>query len=221
MVEPQLFLQLLMRLFTDPSRLDGSCQRLERNVSGQVRDVVLLLSARTSFAQNPHFIARHTLDTFIEHAVLGAVRDADAPCSEEACQRAFRAPAPTDLLPFFADQHHLSRNWGHIRDMVFARLTGFLRRKDHGDIGRIDFLAPRHTNCPQEATFAQSKTERCARSVSCVRQHTAEANTGCDHAIDLGQRDLWLRPCCAMLDWNAGTLQTYRIARPTLGNEET
>src|SRR5258708_24425323 len=66
MVEPQFFLQLLMRLFTDPTRLNGSCQCLKRNVSGQIRDVVLLLSARSSFAQDPHFIARHTLDTFIE-----------------------------------------------------------------------------------------------------------------------------------------------------------
>jgi hypothetical protein len=57
MVEPQLFLQLLMRLFTDPPCLDGSCQRLERNVSGQIRDVVLLLSARSSFAQDPHLVA--------------------------------------------------------------------------------------------------------------------------------------------------------------------
>src|SRR5450631_3204654 len=99
MVEPQLFLQLLMRLFTDPPGLDGSCQRLKRNVSGQIRDVILLLSARSSFAQDPHFIARHTLDTLIEHTVLRAVRDADAPCSEEACQRTFRTPAPADLLP--------------------------------------------------------------------------------------------------------------------------
>src|SRR5260221_6842366 len=141
MVEPQLFLQLLMRLYTVRPRLEASCKRLERIVSGKVRDVVLLLCARSSFAQDPHFIARHTLDTFIEHAVLWAVRDADAPCSEEACQRAFRAPAPTDLPPLFADQHRLGRNWRHIRDMVFARLTGFLRRKDHGDIARIDFLA--------------------------------------------------------------------------------
>src|SRR5258708_37967067 len=103
MVEPQLFLQLLMRLFTDPPRLDGSCQRLERNVSGQVRDVVLLLSARSSFAQDPHFIARHTLDTFIEHAGLWAFPEPDAPGSEGACRRAFRAPAPPDLPPLFAD----------------------------------------------------------------------------------------------------------------------
>src|ERR1700686_5784731 len=98
MVEPQLFLQLLMRLFTDPPRLDGSCQRLKRNVSGQIRDVVLLLSARSSFTQDPHFLARHTLDTFIEHAALWAVRDANAPCSEEACQRTFCTPAPAYLL---------------------------------------------------------------------------------------------------------------------------
>jgi hypothetical protein len=107
MVEPQLFLQLLMRLFTNPPRLDSSCQRLKRNVSGQIRDVVLLLSARSSFAQYPHFIARHTLDTLIEHTVLWAIRDADAPCREKACQRAFCTPTPTDLLSLYADQHRL------------------------------------------------------------------------------------------------------------------
>src|SRR5271154_4364410 len=42
MVEPHFFLQLLMRLFTDPPRLDGGCQRLKQNVSGQIPDVVLL-----------------------------------------------------------------------------------------------------------------------------------------------------------------------------------
>src|ERR1700676_2542531 len=107
MVEPQLFLQLLMRLFTDPPRLDGSCKRLKRNVSGQIRYVVLLLSARSSFAQDERFIARHTLDTFIEHAVLWAVRDADAPVREKACKQAFRTPGPADLLPACADQHLL------------------------------------------------------------------------------------------------------------------
>jgi len=96
-----------MRLFTNPTRLNGSCQCLKRNVSGQIRDVVLLLSARSSFGQDPHFIARHTLDTFIEHSVLWAVRDADAPCSKKACQRAFCTPAPADLLPLYADQHRL------------------------------------------------------------------------------------------------------------------
>jgi hypothetical protein len=32
--------------------------------------------------------------------------------------------------------------------------------------------------------------------------------------------DLWLGPRCAVFDWNAGTLQTHRITRPTLGNEQ-
>ena len=45
-------------------------------------------------------------------------------------------------------------------------------------------------------------TERRARSVSRVRQHTAEANTACDHAIDLSQRDLlaWTVPRDARLE---------------------
>src|SRR5690349_6423972 len=75
--------------------------------------------------------------------------------------------SPTNIVS--AETGDISGIW------CLSGLRAFLRRKDHGDIARIDFLAPRHTNCPQEATFAQSMTERRARSVSRVRQHTAEA----------------------------------------------
>jgi len=37
--------------------------------------------------------------------------------------------------------------------------------------------------------------KRRAQPVTGIRQHTAEAHTGRDHAIDLSQGDLWLRPC--------------------------
>ena len=86
---------------------------------------------------------------------------------------------------------------------------------------RIHLQMTRDTNGPGKATCREPLTERRAEAVTGIRQHTAEANTGCDHAINLSQRDLWLGPRCAMLDWNTGTLQTRRIARPTLGNEET
>jgi hypothetical protein len=57
--------------------------------------------------------------------------------------------------------------------------------------------------------------------VTGIRQHTAEAHTGRHHAIDLSERDLRLGPCGSIFDRNARPLQPHRIARPTLGNEET
>lgn len=66
----------------------------------------------------------------------------------------------------------------------------------------------------------ETLTERRAEPVTGIRQHTAEADTGCEHAINFSQRDLRLGSRGAMLDGNARTLQARRIARPTLGQEE-
>src|ERR1700733_3609021 len=75
------------------------------------------------------------------------------------------------------------------------------------------------------------RSSRWGRSGQCRRDRrsgaatdptpTAETHTGGDDAVDLRQGNLWLGPRCAVLDWNARTLQTHRITRPTLGNEET
>src|SRR5450759_5263326 len=86
---------------------------------------------------------------------------------------------------------------------------------------RINFLTPREADRPNQPTGRETLTKRRAEPVSGIRQHAAEPNTGCDHAINLSQCNLWLGPCRAMFDWNARTLQTHRIVRPTLGNEET
>ena len=105
-----------------------------------------------------------------------------------------------------------------------CRLRGRPRvgnRPDQLDPDRVHLEVTRDANGPGNATCREPLTERRAEAVTGIRQHTAEANTGCDHAIDLSQRDLWLGPCCAMLDRNTGTLQTRRIARPVLGKEET
>ena len=94
-------------------------------------------------------------------------------------------------------------------------------RKDQLHPRRIYFLTPQDTDCPNQPARRETLTEWRAETVSGICQHTAEANTGCDHAINLGQRDLWLGSRYAMLDWNTGTLHPRRIARPTLGNKET
>jgi hypothetical protein len=54
MVETKLLLELLMRLFADPSGLDGGGERLEAGVGWQVRGVVFPFAGRTAFADQPN-----------------------------------------------------------------------------------------------------------------------------------------------------------------------
>ena len=91
---------------------------------------------------------------------------------------------------------------------------------DQLDPDRVHLEVSSDTNGPGKPACREPLTERCAEAVTGIRQYTAEANSGCDHAIDLSQRDLWLGPRYAILDGNTGALQTRRIARPALGKEE-
>jgi len=60
-VESEFFLELLMRLFADPARLDGAGQLLDWRVGRQVREVVLALAGRAMFAHEPDFLAWQVL----------------------------------------------------------------------------------------------------------------------------------------------------------------
>ena len=73
-IKPELFLELLMCLFADPSRLDRRRKRLECGVGRQVRQIIFLLSARAPFADQPDFLLPgHGLDTTVAHAMPVAV----------------------------------------------------------------------------------------------------------------------------------------------------
>jgi hypothetical protein len=55
MIEPEFFLQLLVRLFTRPTSLDCVGERFQRGGGWVIRQVVLGLSTRTSFCNQPGF----------------------------------------------------------------------------------------------------------------------------------------------------------------------
>ena len=77
MVEAEFFLELLVRLFTDPPRLDRGGEHFgldrggehfgldrggehfERGVGRQVRHAVFLLSGRSALAGKPDLVTRH------------------------------------------------------------------------------------------------------------------------------------------------------------------
>lgn len=120
MIEAKLLLELLMRLFADPSGLDRGGELFEAHIGRQIRHIVFLLACGPTFADEPDFLSRHALHTIVAHAMLMAVRDANTMRREERCESAFRAPASTDLLPFCVSQSRLSGDGRLFGDVVFA-----------------------------------------------------------------------------------------------------
>jgi hypothetical protein len=77
-VEPKLFLELLLCVLGDSSRLNRSGERLERGVARQVRDLVFLLSGQSPFTDEPDLVTRHALHSVVKHPVLMAFSDTNA-----------------------------------------------------------------------------------------------------------------------------------------------
>ena len=104
MIEAEFLLELLMRLLAHPSGLDCSSQLLEARVGWKVGHTIFLLARRSALADMPDLFARHALHAIVEHAMLVAVRDADASGCEKAGQPTLRAAPPVDPTPSAVSQ---------------------------------------------------------------------------------------------------------------------
>ena len=135
-IETEFFLELLMSLFTDPSAFDCGGERFEARVGRQVRHIIFLLARRSTFADEPDLVARHALHAIVAHAVLMAIGDTNSASREEACKLAFRAPPPTDLLPFCVSQRRFGGDGRLFWDVVFPRLPRFCDG-ERGTIGNF------------------------------------------------------------------------------------
>jgi hypothetical protein len=85
----------------------------------------------------------------------------------------------------------------------------------------VDLEVARDADSPGQIATRQFLAERRALPVAGIGQHTAEADTAGDQAIDLGKRDLRLRSFRPMRERDAGPLQTRPIIGPTLRQEQT
>lgn len=81
-IETKLFLELLMRLLTDPSAFDRGGELLQAHVGWQVRHIVFLLACGSAFADEPDLVARHALHTIVSHAVLVPIGDTNTASRE-------------------------------------------------------------------------------------------------------------------------------------------
>ncbi|ESZ55487.1 hypothetical protein X727_33080 [Mesorhizobium sp. L103C119B0] len=69
MVKAEFFLELLMRLFAYPARLDSACELLERGVSGKVGEIIFALAGRAMLADNPDLLAGQVLGAHVADAL--------------------------------------------------------------------------------------------------------------------------------------------------------
>lgn len=54
-IQPQFLLELLMRLFADPARLDRAGESLDRSVAGQIGEIIFSLAIRAMLTHQPDF----------------------------------------------------------------------------------------------------------------------------------------------------------------------
>ena len=110
MIKSKLLLQLLMRLLTNPSCLDGGGQCAQIRRRREIGEIVFLLPGGTLLANEPGFVAREMLLTLIPYPLRRAVGGADTESSKSGFQPTFRPAAPTHGFPFGAGQHLFCRN---------------------------------------------------------------------------------------------------------------
>src|SRR6266702_881564 len=100
-----------------------------------------------------------------------------------------------------------------------SRATPFGNGPDQPHADTVHLEVTRDADRPGKIASREPLAKRCAQPVTGICQHTAEAHTGRDHAIDLSQGNLWLGPCSSAFDRNARSPQPHPVVRRALGKE--
>src|ERR1700722_6522239 len=98
-VEAKFFLELLVGLLADPSRLDRGGERPEAGVGRQVGKIVFALARGAPLADEPGLLARHALHALVMDALWRTIGDPHAHGGEGSRQRPFGSLAPADASP--------------------------------------------------------------------------------------------------------------------------
>jgi hypothetical protein len=109
-IETEFFLQLLVSLFANPSRLDGSRQGAQVGLCRQVGEIVFLLSRHPVFADEPSFLPGQMLLALVPGSLWWSVCDAHTDGGKASFELSFRTGAPTDVLPCGLGQNVFGRH---------------------------------------------------------------------------------------------------------------
>ena len=98
-IEAEFFLELLVGLLADPSRLDRGGERLEVGVGRQVGKIVFALARSAALADQPGLLARHGRHALLMDALWRTIGDPHAHGGEGGRQRPFGSFTPADASP--------------------------------------------------------------------------------------------------------------------------
>src|SRR5690606_27203719 len=125
-------------------------------------------------ANQPGFLTRHMLLSFVENALWRAVGNPDTQCGKACRQPAFCAATPTDRLPACRSQDRLCGDREGVGDRMLTRTAMTGDGKDQSDIMGIDLLMFGDADRPGEAASTQPLAEGRRQAVACVSQHCAK-----------------------------------------------
>src|ERR1700745_323056 len=91
---------------------------------------------------------------------------------------------------------------------------------DETHVDRVHLQVTRDADRPSKIASREALAKRRAQSVTCIREHTAEAHAGRGRAIDLAERDLWLGTGRSIFHRNTRSLSPHPVARPALGEKK-
>jgi hypothetical protein len=104
--------------------------------------------------------------------------------------------------------------------MALARPPASGDRKHQPDIARIDFLLLGDSDRPLQAARVEPLAERRGQAIACIRQHRRKPNASGADAVDLGQRNLRLRPRRPPVLGHAGLRHPVGGAGPALRQKQ-
>lgn len=154
MIKVQLLLQLLMRLLAHLTGLDRAGKPLDRGLGGKVGEVVLALTGRAMFADDPDLFARQVLRAYVVDALCRTIGDTPAQGGEAGRQKPFRSAPPTDLLPTGMFQRGLRVDRPGVGDMALSGTPAPGDGKDYRHVGGIDPLMLGNAHRPAQPALA-------------------------------------------------------------------
>ena len=108
-IKSEFFFQLLMRLFANPSCLDGGGQGAQVRLCRPGGEIVFLLSRHPVFADEPSLVPRQMLLPLVSDPLRWSIGDPYADGGETSLELSFGASAPTDALPWSIGHHVFGR----------------------------------------------------------------------------------------------------------------
>src|ERR1700677_2513680 len=188
-VEAKFFLELLVGLLADPSRLDRGGERLEVGVGRQVGKIVFALARGAPLADQPGLLARHVLHALVMDALWRTIGDPHAYGGEGSRQRPFGSLAPADASPLCGGENVFSRRGELIGDVALARPPASGARKREPDMARIQLLLLWDSDRPRQAIGVLAERRGVLRRDpdrmrALLRQRRVVDDKGCAGAPD-------------------------------------